>query len=883
MYFFNFNYNDNRRNIHKQHYDVFVDYFNYIDFYTHNCNGRQLYVWSTTQMNVDNALLLDVRYSGDLNKVQLYFYDRSQEKIVVWTDNTNFHPYCLGKYIAKSEALQLEKSWSYKGNEIVKKIDLLSGQEEEYVKLYGRNPLDINTIRKIVKYTYEDNIRYHLNYIYDKDLLIGHAYTIKDDKLYPKPYVAEPEILKLLMNKRSEYVDFGFHSLRHYFSEFEVPKMVAMDIEVDDSHGFPNVVKADKRMLSCAFRDNDGKEFIVILLKAGYPKQITNYSTYYAKNETDLIKTILTTMKKYPIILTFNGDNFDLPYIHNRAIKLGIDDDLIKIKKGWGFKRQWEGHLKGRLHIDIINFFGNRSIKGYAYGNKYPTNSLDDISEALLGEKKLVHSLLIGKMGYSFLADYNIKDVRLTLGLIEKDDYQAWTLMLLFARITSLPLTDLLRHEISFWIKSMLYKEHRRKGYIIPRKEDIYHAKPSANFSKGIVSGTKYKGAYVVNPVKGVHYGTVVMDFASLYPSIIKDDNLSYETINCGHSICKHKNALRGTPYHSCIEKMGIFAYTTGFFRDIRVNYFKQKAKGDDYYKPIEQALKVFINASYGVYGSEAFSFFCLPVAESITAIAWDSIENTIKKAESMGIKVLYGDTDSVFLDKPSKQEIKALNDWSFNTMGLDLDYEKTYQILGLTDRKKNYIGVLTDGRIDMKGITAKKRNTPLIIRNGLSKINVVLKGIKDELDFKARRGLIVKAVQKTDNDIKRAWQLKKDLFAVNITLSKNPNEYVKTTPQFIKAIRGHEKEYKKGDVVSYIKTMHNGAKLVSETKTHEIDVAKYRQLLRSSAEQILDAFNISWDEVVGNKKITEYFNYTPSSKSNIERRIVLNLNDVND
>jgi hypothetical protein len=141
------------------------------------------------------------------------------------------------------------------------------------------------------------------------------------------------------------------------------------------------------------------------------------------------------------------------------------------------------------------------------------------------------------------------------------------------------------------------------------------------------------------------------MDFASLYPSIIKEYNLSYETVLCPHDDCQD-NLLKGTPYHTCTHKMGIFAYVVGFFRDIRVKYFKPKSgdkslseKQRSYYNTIQQALKVFINGSYGVFGSLNFPLFCLPVAESTTAIGQYSIKQTIKKSQELGVQVLYGDS----------------------------------------------------------------------------------------------------------------------------------------------------------------------------------------------------------------------------------------------
>jgi DNA polymerase I len=95
------------------------------------------------------------------------------------------------------------------------------------------------------------------------------------------------------------------------------------------------------------------------------------------------------------------------------------------------------------------------------------------------------------------------------------------------------------------------------------------------------------------------------------------------------------------------------------------------------------------INASYGVTGAQHFELFCMPAAESVTAYGRDAIVRTKAKAESMGIKVLYGDTDSVFLDNPSKEQQEKLVHWSSEELGIDLEVEKTYKYVALSDRKK--------------------------------------------------------------------------------------------------------------------------------------------------------------------------------------------------
>ena len=126
---------------------------------------------------------------------------------------------------------------------------------------------------------------------------------------------------------------------------------------------------------------------------------------------------------------------------------------------------------------------------------------------------------------------------------------------------------------ISQWIRSLLYFEHRKNNQLIPRRDEI-EKKSSGVISDAVIKDKKYRGGLVVEPVEGIHFNVTVMDFASLYPSIIKVRNLSYETVRCPHEECK-KNTVPETNHWVCTKKNGLTALIIGSLRDLRVNYYK--------------------------------------------------------------------------------------------------------------------------------------------------------------------------------------------------------------------------------------------------------------------------------------------------------------------
>ncbi|NIQ04654.1 MAG: hypothetical protein GWO20_02660, partial [Candidatus Korarchaeota archaeon] len=142
-----------------------------------------------------------------------------------------------------------------------------------------------------------------------------------------------------------------------------------------------------------------------------------------------------------------------------------------------------------------------------------------------------------------------------------------------------------------------------------------------------------------------------------------------------------------------------------------------------DWYKVIQGAVKVILNASYGVFGAESFSLYCPPVAEATAAIGRHSITEIIDKAKDLNIQVLYGDTDSVFLKNPTEEQIEKLARWTQHELKMSLDVDKVYRYAVFSSRKKNYLGLLEDGSVDVKGLTGKKRHIPLFIKKAFDKM----------------------------------------------------------------------------------------------------------------------------------------------------------------
>ncbi|RLE81348.1 MAG: hypothetical protein DRJ36_01395, partial [Thermoprotei archaeon] len=406
----------------------------------------------------------------------------------------------------------------------------------------------------------------------------------------------------------------------------------------------------------------------------------------------------------------------------------------------------------------------------------------------------------------------------------------------------------------------------RRRNTLIPNADEILAMK-GGTATKAVVKG-KYMGAIVVNPKPGVHMKVFVLDFSSLYPSAIKRWNLSYETVRCPHPECRG-NLIPGVPHWVCTKRRGVISLLIGSLRDLRVRWYKPKSKDErlpedvrSWYSVIQSSLKVILNASYGVFGTEIFDLYCPPMAESTAAIGRDAITKTIKKSGDLGIEVVYGDTDSVFLKNPTREQVEELMKWSEEELGMDLDVDKVYRYVVFSTRKKNYLGVLEDGSVDIKGLSGKKKHMPLFIRKAFLEVVRELSKVTSPEEFEDAKKRIQAIIKDCYLRLKRREFTLEEL-AFHVTLGKDIKSYTKTTPQHVKAaeqLRKHNIEVKAGDLISFVKVVKPPyVKPLQLATKDDVDVDKYVGYLESTFSQILDAIGLDFEEILGVTKL-EYF-----------------------
>lgn len=834
-------------------------------------------------------LLLNCYYNRGTNRATLQFYDKNNNRLVEVDDPSGHEPYLIVKLLPEDAQRYLELSPDYvqekhriKRLEVVEVIDRLRFRRITCTKLFTQTPGDVPTIRGLFHEqdipTFESDIRYHINYLYDRELITGMHYQLEGTTFRR---VLQNELgSKVPANAEEEQILSDFKGVERYaslvddflplFTE-DIPEILyyTLDIEVNAPAGvFPTVSAANYEVSCVSVVSNAGDGVVFYLNPTGQPVEDLRHTDLPPEvvvrsytDEKSLLLGLYEMIATLPVVVTFNGNAFDIPYLVNRNRKLRVTTSAVRYNG-----RTKMGSFGGAIHIDLYNWFSNPAIRLYAYSGVYKDNKLGTIANALLGEEKYQYEGEIWDLEGAELVYYCWRDTQITSQLLSHDDYTTYKIMLLLARITHVPLSELVSRRVSSWLQYFFQFEHRRRNYLIPTSREIRDIKGSEASSQAISKDKKFQGATVISPKKGVHFDVTVLDFASLYPSIISSRNLSYETILCGHPECVD-NKVPLTNYYVCKQEVGLISKLIGFLKDVRVSWFKKLAKSPthpdaSYYKIVEKSLKVLINAAYGVLGAEFFAFYCLPVAEATTAVGRHAIERTVEKCQSLSVDVLYGDTDSVFIATPEPKVIDQIMSWSSDELGIALEVDKEYRFIALSDRKKNYVGVLKNGGLDIKGLLGKKSNTPPFIQEAFSRTLEILQGIQSPDDFtssKEKIKVIISELYDRVEKSKRVGKHKKSFgkedLAITMQLTKFTHQY-EGNVQHVKAARTYEESVRSqgntdfrlepGQFVSFVKGKQDPVPLELVEEGLAIDVEAYRGQVDSTFTQVLEALGIN-------------------------------------
>jgi len=432
-------------------------------------------------------------------------------------------------------------------------------------------------------------------------------------------------------------------------------------------------------------------------------------------------------------------------------------------------------------------------------------------------------------------------------GGTEEDYFNAF----LLSRLANLPIPRTYRnHTVSDWIRSMLYTHYRAHNILIPTSEELK-------------LGDKRKfvtGALTIAPESGEYFNMVVLDYESLYPGCIDVFNLSYETVRCSHPECQ-KNIVPGLDFCICSRRRGIYSALIGALRDLRLRVFKPLLKSElpEPEKTLSagsRTLKLFLVSCFGV--TVRIHGLASPLlAEAITAYGRHVLQSTWDMAKERELKPKYGDTDSVFLDNPPRDDLERFVESVRNRFGLQLAYDRAYAVCVLSSAKKAYFGILPNGEPEIKGLAIAKSNSPRFFQETFQKCLAKLsEGRQSADDFQRAKQHVPEVVKDAIRALREGRVPLSDL-EYRVELRDDPREKskAKTLPQAYQAatlLLKEGKEITQGEVVGFVKVQRfrfQGrqftVKPTTQANTREISVSDYIRNLSSSLAQTFEPMNI--------------------------------------
>ena len=669
--------------------------------------------------------------------------------------------------------------------------------------------------KKIV--TYEADVRFAVNYLIERNIQGG-------CEIHGNPETTDSNVDLLFTNPEVRPCDVEFS-----------PILLSFDIETDP--------QAKQLLAISLYADRLDEVYIVDPDQREMPDGAIGFDS-----EKEVIDQFVQRIQEFdPDVLTgWNVIDFDLNVLNRVArrvrthLQLGRDTRAPNIRKAQGYFGSGQATIGGRLVLDGMDLVRGAYIRFDEY-------TLDAVAHKVLGEGKAMEGDLSDRADEILrqhaedlpaFAKYARTDSRLAYQIVEK-------LKLLPLAVARSKLTGMTMDRVSASIASFDF-------VYMSALRPLKLCAPSVRSSDSRVH-ERHFGGHVLEPEVGIHENVWVFDYKSLYPSVMRTFNIDPVGFVNGTTETGLIKLLNGAQFRRGEAILSSILDTLFEERELA------KKRGDSI---ASQAVKILMNSFYGVLATPACRFHESTIANSITTMGRHFLLWSKSWFEGRGYRVLYGDTDSVFVlsghieTETARRRVREIieqfntdlgayikDEWKVESK-LMLEYEKLYQRLfllplkrGTGGARKRYAGLLDDeNRLEFVGLEAVRRDW-----TDLAKV------VQRELYERLFTGQPVEDYLYQTAVALRAGKLN-DKLVYRKGLSKPLNQYKNAAPHVVAA----KKSKQVGRVVHYMITTHGPEPL--DCLFHAPDHAHYLNTqVRSVAEPVLEILGLDFDFVVRN------------------------------
>jgi DNA polymerase I len=623
----------------------------------------------------------DYKLDADENiTIELYGHTKDGRSIIIRDKMENLadRPYC---YIVEPD-LETTKYLENK-REILRteSIELYHrGSNRKCLKITTRIPKNVKKLREdpMIKAEFlAADIPFHLRYIYDNDL--SACIKVTGSKALKRDYVTD-----ILIDKIKYEPTETFNPKLRILS-FDIENSLKGDVEIDPEAvaSTEDDVFYDKRVLCicCVLQESD--KIVATGRFSGDERKIfEDFSNFIKEHDPDVISG-------------YNIEGYDLRVIKIRTERLGMGlpwgrdgSNLAGHKDPKYNKINWG--VNGRIIIDAW-----WAVKMEL---KPKQESLGAVSTQLLGQTKL--DVDPKKMDEEWknnpekVLEYCEKDAELSLLILNKLERVRKIMDL--GTVSKMPLAEVNKNRSSLLIDSILIRAADRAKAGVPLS-GAYRDDDEA-----------IEGAYVHELNPGLYNWVCVLDFKSMYPSVIISKNICFTTISEQGTI----ESPIGVKFLDKTVKKGLLPKILEDLMKYREDTKKKMKDATTpeekaYYDGLQGAVKIYMNSFYGVFASSFYRFTDKHIGASVTAFSRETTKGIINDIEKNGNKVLYSDTDSIFVKSPidalegSIEFGKKLAEL-YSKEGGQLEFEKIFQAMFSHGKKKRYVGKTAWPKVDM-------------------------------------------------------------------------------------------------------------------------------------------------------------------------------------